>query len=106
MVGVEDAGSTQAGMVLEGNAAALRIEHRVRDVAKAVQRIAPVLTCFHTTTNYSACVLWCHACGPMLCDHLLKYNHRQRKAISTTLKNHKPDDVLCNMPLSTLRCLV
>jgi len=52
VVGVQEAGAAQAGMVLEGNAAALRIEHRTRDVAKAMQRVAPVLTCFHTSTNY------------------------------------------------------
>ena len=61
MVGVEEAGSTQASMVLEGNTAALRTEHRIRDVAKAVQRVVPVLTCFHTSTHYSAYGLWCHA---------------------------------------------
>ena len=74
MVGVEEAGPTQAGMVLEDNAAALRIEHRVRDVAKAVQRVAPVLTCFFTqppTTQLTFCGAM--PCDPMLFYHLLNH---------------------------------
>ena len=45
VVGVEEGGAAQAGMVLEGNAAALPVEYCRGDVAKAVQWVGPELTC-------------------------------------------------------------
>ena len=45
MVGVEEGGAAQAGMVLEGKAAALPVEDCGGDVAKAMQWVGPELTC-------------------------------------------------------------
>lgn len=48
VIGMEEVWSAEAGMVFEGNAAALCIEYGRGDVAKAVQWVGPVLTCQHS----------------------------------------------------------
>lgn len=50
VIGMEEVWSAEAGMVLEGNAAALCIEYGRGDVAKAVQWVGPVLTCQHSNS--------------------------------------------------------